>query len=204
MKTEITVKQEQILEAAIRRFSHFGIAKTNLTEIADDLAITKQALSYYYPDKQSLILAVEEKLTTDYINKLKEEIQAVGSVEKGLIKLTEVKTNFFEKYFMLALQADHLENMPDGSLRSWKEELKNKELGLLIPLFEKGATDGELKPLDAAKTADIFLDTLYAFSRCIKDKGALPDVAAFKDISTKQREVIRLFYKGLKTETWEN
>ena len=66
MKVESHVKQEQIVEAAIRRFSHFGIAKTTLTEIADDLTITKQVLSYYFPDKQRLVEAVSVKLAMDY------------------------------------------------------------------------------------------------------------------------------------------
>jgi TetR/AcrR family transcriptional repressor of mexJK operon len=201
MKSEITVKQEQILEAAIRRFSHFGIAKTTLTEIADDLALTKQALAYYFPDKQSLVVAVEEKITGDFINDLSVEMTAAGSVEKALLKLTEVKTVFFEKYFMLAMQADHSEHTTNRSLLGWKELIKEKELKLLVPVFEKGAENGELKPLDAEKTGRLFLDTLDAFSRCIKDKGAFPSADAFKDVFAKQKEVISLFYQGLKAET---
>ncbi|HEU4470022.1 MAG TPA: TetR family transcriptional regulator, partial [Flavisolibacter sp.] len=61
------MKQEHIVEAAIRRFSHFGIAKTTMTEIADDLSLSKQSLFYYFPDKQSLVLAVREKLTENYL-----------------------------------------------------------------------------------------------------------------------------------------
>ena len=96
MKVEVNVKQEQIVEAAIRRFSHFGIAKTTLTEVADDLAVTKQVLSYYFPDKQSLVNAVIEKLAIEYGNRLKSEMEKSGSVEEALLKLTEVKGIFFE------------------------------------------------------------------------------------------------------------
>jgi TetR/AcrR family transcriptional regulator len=89
-------KQEQIIRAALKRFSHFGIAKTTLTEVAEDLALSKQTLSYYFHDKQSLVRAVIEKLSTDYAKKLAEQIDASVSVEEGLVKLTEVKANFFE------------------------------------------------------------------------------------------------------------
>lgn len=202
MKVESTVKQEQIVETAIRRFSHFGIAKTTLTEVADDLAVTKQSLSYYFPDKQSLVNAVIEKLTVDYGEQLKAEMEKSSSVEEALLMLTEVKGIFFEKYFMLVIQTDHLELMKNPSAQNWKRLINEKELGLITALFENGVSAGELKPLDAKKTGELLLETLYAFSRCVKDKGALPDAKAFREVMEKQQEVIKLFYQGLKAETW--
>lgn len=186
------------MEAAIRRFSHFGITKTTLTEIAEDLAVSKQSLAYYFPDKQSLVMAVEDKISSDYIDNLRSGIILAASVEQALMKLSEIKIAFFEKYFMLAMQAEHIEHASGRSLTSWKQKLSKQEIELLVPLFERGVQQGEIKPLDAAKTAELFLDTLHAFSRCIKDKGAFPQPDAFKEILTKQQEVIALFYKGLK------
>ena len=204
MKIEVNIKQDQIVEAAIRRFSHFGIAKSTLTELADDVAVTKQVLSYYFPDKQSLVNAVIEKLTIEYGNKLKAEMEKSGSVEVALLKLTEVKSTFFEKYFMLIIQAEQLDFVKHRSFNSWKKFLADKELVLLSKLFENGVRKGELKPLEVEKTAALLLDTLYAFLRCVKDKGVLPDKAAFAEIFVKQQEVIKLFYQGLKAESWEN
>lgn len=204
MKAESNVKQDQIVEAALRRFSHFGIGKTTLTEVADDMAVTKQALSYYFPDKQSLVNAVIEKLTIEYANQLKAEMDSSTSVEEALLKLTAVKGIFFEKYFMLAVQAEHLEFVKDRSYNNWRKFLADKESGLLANLFENGVNTGELKPLDARKTAELLLETLYAFSRCVSDKGALPDAEAFRGVMNKQQEVIKLFYQGLKREAWVN
>ena len=51
-------RKDQIVETALKRFSHFGFHKTTMNEIADDLRITKANLYYYYPDKSSLILDV--------------------------------------------------------------------------------------------------------------------------------------------------
>ena len=45
MKVANDIKKGQIVEAALRRFSHFGIAKTTFTEVAEDLGISKQVLS---------------------------------------------------------------------------------------------------------------------------------------------------------------
>lgn len=198
------MKQDQIVEAAIRRFSHFGIAKTTLTEVADDLTMTKQVLSYYFPDKQSLINAVIEKLTGDYGGHLKKEMENAATVEAALQKLTEVKGIFFEKYYMLITQAEQLELARHKAVNNWKQFLTGKEIGLLTRIFNEGVKRGELKPLDASKTGELLLETLYAFSRCVKDRGALPDPQAFKEVLAKQREVIKLFYEGLKAEAWMN
>lgn len=204
MKIESQDKQEQIVETALRRFSHFGIAKTTLTEVADDLAVSKQVLSYYFPDKQKLVNAVIEKLTLDYAQKLKAEMENSKTVAEALLKLCEVKAFFFEKHFMLAVQADQLELVKNSSYLNWRKILLEKELALVIQRFEDGVKSGELKPLDAQKTGILLLDTLYAFSRCVRDRGGLPDTAVFREVMTKQQEVIKLFYQGLKAEKWVN
>ena len=198
MKVETNVKQELIVDAAIRRFSHFGIAKTTLTEVAEDMAVSKQALSYYFADKQSLVNAVIEKITIEYGDRLRIEMEKAATVEAALLKLTEVKGFFFEKYFMLVMQAEYLDIVKGQAYSSWKKSLADKELGLITELFEGGMRTGELKVLDAKKTGELFLETLYAFSRCVKEKGALPDADAFKEVLEKQKEVIQLFYQGLK------
>lgn len=204
MKAEISIRREQVVEAALRRFSHFGIAKTTLTEIADDLSMSKQVLAYYFPDKQSLIGAVVEKLTQEYGAVLKEEIEKSATVRDALQKLTTVKGEFFEKYYMLVIQAEHLEFFRHKSYNSWKLFLAEKEQQLLVRLFEKGVEKGELKPLDTNKTAALLLETLFAFSRCVKEQGALPDKDTFRDVLARQQDVIRLFYQGLKAESWKN
>lgn len=203
MKVETAIRREQIIEAAIKRFSHFGISKTSLTEIAEDLAVSKQALAYYFADKQLLVAAVEEKIVNDYILSLKNNIEQADTIEHAVLKLGQVKSKFFEKYYMLALQSDGLEHI-STSLRHWRESLREKEVQLLVPLFEKGIKEGELRPLDTVKTSELLLDTLYAFSRCVKDKGVLPTPVDFEEIFTKQQEVTRVFYNGLKQQPWKN
>ena len=63
-------KREVILEKAILRFSHFGIQKTTMNEIADDLSMSKPSMYYYFPDKSALILAVVERIIAEYQERL--------------------------------------------------------------------------------------------------------------------------------------
>lgn len=199
MKTDGMVKQEHILEAAIKRFSHFGIQKTTLTEVADDLSMTKQTLYYYFPDKQSLIAAVEEKITTEYIDDLTNEINGVSSVEMALLKMIEVRQKFLERYFMLAEQVRGNEVlMSCTAVVDVKKKLHEREVLLLVELFRNGAASGELKPFDVEKTASLLLDTFTAFSHCINDKKGLPEPQDFKAVFQKQKDLLHIFYNGLK------
>lgn len=194
---------KQILNAALRRYCHFGIQKTTLTEVADDLAMTKQGLSHYFPDKQSLVNAVIEKITTEYSHRLKQKMEEAESVEEGLKALVEVKSYFYEKYYLLASQAGELEIFSSESMLTWKQSLLTKELGLIVTLFENGIRNGELKTFDTKKTGMLLLDTIYVYNNSVKEKGALPDPGLFKEVMQKQHEVIQLFYQGLKAETWK-
>jgi hypothetical protein len=101
---------------------------------------------------------------------------------------------------MLSVEAESLTANIDPAFSNWKDYLKNKDLELLTPLFETGVATGELRPLDPLKTGSLLLDTLYAFSRCIQSTGGVPDLKAFREIISRQQEVIRLFYQGLKKE----
>ena len=46
-------KVKLIIEASQRRFGLYGIEKTSMREIADDLKLSKASLYYYFPDKES-------------------------------------------------------------------------------------------------------------------------------------------------------
>ena len=65
------LKRTRILEAATRRFAHFGMAKTTMSEIATDLNFSKALLYYYFPDKNSLYSAVFEYVIDKMVQDIK-------------------------------------------------------------------------------------------------------------------------------------
>src|SRR5690606_18731774 len=67
-------KRSLILEAAIRRFAHFGLAKTTMSDIASDLAFSKALLYYYYPDKHSLYIAALSHVVEKTLKEVYERI----------------------------------------------------------------------------------------------------------------------------------
>jgi len=204
MALDNQVKRDTIVEAAIKRFTHFGIAKTSITEIAEDISLTKQALAYYFPDKQSIIQAAEEKITAGYIDILGQQLNNAASFKKVLDELINVKYSFFRKYYILAHEVEQMEQTAIRPSSHWKEGLKAREIALLVPIVLQGITRGELKPSEPAKTSELLLDTMYAFTQCVKMKGGVADEQALLNIFEKLNEVLTLLYDGLKTNSWKN
>ena len=193
------MKQEQILEAAIKRFSHFGIQKTNLAEIAEDLGISKPALFYYFSDKQTLIAAVQERIISEYIEAMEKGFAGAATVDDALVRLIEVRSEFLEKYFMLASRLEDMDPVASGkAIDEVKQTLRDRELALLTGLFEKGVQSGELKPLEGEKTAGLLLDTVSALAYCVRGKSIPPNHQEVVELFKKQKDVLRLLYNGLK------
>jgi AcrR family transcriptional regulator len=205
MKAEGSVKHECIVDAAIKRFSHFGVNKTKLTEIADDIGISKTSLFYYFPDKSSLMEAVGRKIIYEFLHGFEVALTSANSVEEGLLKFIEVKREYFKKYLLLALQASCVEinkvsvHLPDVIL-----EAKEKTSLLISDLLTRGIQEKRLRPFDVRKTANLLLETLEAFEYGIKYKITLVAIADIDILFDKQKEVVQLILNGLKSSESKN
>src|SRR5690606_32977851 len=126
------------IEGAIKRFIHYGINKTTMNEIAEDLSVSKPSLYYYFPDKNSLVLGVIEKIFDDYF-KLVEQVQHADlPLEECMAGFIEIRHRFFQKYYMMHLSG----NTPDPSLNSdvLKErfmKMKTRNVQLHADIFQK-------------------------------------------------------------------
>lgn len=199
MKAVGTVKQEHIMEAAIKRFSHFGVNKTTLGEIADDLAISKPALFYYFNDKNSLVNAVSKKIVNEFVGEVEAELSIADSVEEGLLLFVDVKRRFYKKYFLLAMQAETLDaNKISKETFETIENSQRETAGLLAQLLQSGIEQKTVRPLDAMATGTLLINTLKAFEVCSRKKSSVPDNEEIDALFDKQKEVIKLFVHGLK------
>lgn len=195
-------KQEQIVEAALKRFSHFGVAKTTMAEIADDLLISKASLYYYFPDKTALVLAVGERILTEFIREQAQVLEKSKDFEQGLHQLSDVRISFGQKYFMMHIgdgQSDI--NTSDPKFKQVLGDLKQQELGLISKYIERFLNTGLLKPLQVQETAQVFIDVLmgiWVAEIHVHHKSMFPTEALFEDIKTKTQRIISIFCDGIK------
>ncbi|MES2874528.1 MAG: TetR/AcrR family transcriptional regulator [Daejeonella sp.] len=205
MKEEVSVKQDHIVEAAIKRFTHFGINKTTLGEIAEDIGISKASLFYYFQDKGTLLEAVGQKIINEVLEGFNSALSSVSSVEDGLLALIEVKRQFFKKYMMLALQSESVEmNKLSPQFTHFIQQSHLRKERIVSDFLKRGIEAKTLRPLDTEKTARLLLETLQAFDHCIKGKSPFLQNLDMDALFDKQKDVMQILLNGLKSNEWKN
>jgi AcrR family transcriptional regulator len=198
---ETDKKRDVIIEGAIKRFMHYGINKTTMNEIAEDLSVSKPSLYYYFPDKNSLVLGVIDKIFTDYFEIIEKDKASDISLEDRLAIFIEVKHRFFQKYYMLHLSG----GSPDSSLNS--DELKTHFLKMKkkneqfhADVFQAAIEKGEIAQTDVEKISELYLESLAGItSLCIMhgNKELFPSKKEMKAMLEKQLSLSKIFIKGL-------
>lgn len=200
--TTVDQKQEQIIEAALKRFAHFGISKTTMAEIADDLSISKASLYYYFPDKTSLVIAVGEQIFSDFISAQQHVLDKSTDFEEGLIEVLDVRLAFGQKYYMMHIgdgQSDI--NTNDPRFKLLLNDLKSKEHQSIAHHISKYQEKGILKEIDSEETAHVFLEMLigiWIFQTHVNNKGLFPSSDIFEDIKIKSKRIVSIFCDGIK------
>lgn len=199
---DIDKKREMIVDSAIKRFSHFGIQKTTMNEIADDISVTQPSLYHYFPDKISLVIAVVEKIMSEYFEELEKQLSGMGSIEEEFNTILVCRKKFIKRYFMLNLtetspDAGQIQNACYGVM----EQARVKESALVATLLTKSFESGAIAPLEVDKMSKLFLDTITGLSVLVlipvKNKFS-PGEEEFELIYEKQKELSTVFISGLK------
>lgn len=199
MVTETSIKQETIIEAAMRRFSHFGINKTTLSEIAKGLNISKASLFYYFNDKQALVIAVFDKLLNDFFSEFRLKITDLTTAEEALLYYIDSKHEAFRKNMQLALQSGSIQlDRSSPQLLKLIAKAQSTTTSIICDLLDKGVKENELQPLDTKKVARLMLDTIQSHEICLKHSSPFPSEKDFNDLAKKQKDTVRLFFNGLK------
>lgn len=200
--SELDHKQEQIIETALKRFAHFGINKTTMSEIADDLSSSKASLYYYFPDKASLILAVIRHILKIYHQEISQRFRKASSVKEGLYAIIDIRNEFARKYFMLHLGSEGLHDITvnEQAIKTLLREAEEAEAGLLAELLEKDITRGIAREQDARKTAQTAIDVLIGLhlgSVIKKGRRIIPDESHFDELNRQQKFACDLLIEGI-------
>ena len=196
-------KREQIIEGAIKRFSHFGINKTTMNDIAEDLAVSKPSLYYYFPDKKHLILGVIEKVFTDFFEAIQKKYNAEQNLETTLINTIDVRNTFFQKYYMLKIAEGIPDLLNDEVIKAKLNSLKDLEKDFFAKVFSKAKEKGEIDHADMSHVSELYLESLMGLTTmCVMETGKdiFPDKKALNKMSQKQKDLSVIFTKGLRCE----
>jgi len=193
-------KVKMILEASQKRFGLFGIEKTSMREIADDLKLSKASLYYYFPDKESLYKAVVEKEQAEFISNISVKISSITDPELLLLEYAGTRLSYFRTLLNLSrLRFESYSGLKPGfreSIRVFKESEKD----IISKIFEKGISGGIFFIEDTDETASLFLDLLKGLRvTVVNEKETLfIEQDEYELLLEKTIAFTNIFIKGLK------
>jgi len=193
-------KIEMILDASQRRFGLYGIEKTSMREIANDLKLSKASLYYYFPDKETLYKAVVEKEQNEFLSRISERISSIQEPEQLLLEYSNSRLSYFRT--LLNLSRIRLEAFSDlkPAFRETLQLFKEKEKQIIVKIFEKGIEKGLFFIEDTDQTASLFLDLLRGLRvTLVNEKRTLfIDQNEYDQLLEKTLAFTSLFIRGLK------
>lgn len=192
-------KKEQIVQAALKRFSHYGFNKTTMSEVAVDLNITKANLYYYYPDKNALIKDVltyisDEILTRQYaiLNRYD------GNLLDVLYQLLEVKANFLKDYYILHIN-ESLEWIKGQGIGTLLEQFHYKNIEIVTELLERATTHGEIEVYAIEDAATSYTEIMEGLSliRSVSDMiSGMPNARNVEVILESQKKATEFIFSN--------
>ena len=192
-------KERIILEAAQKRFGHFGLGKTTMTEIATDVGMSKASLYYYYPDKEHLFFAVIQKEMNEFISVVEDMLGVDELASKKLKHYVSIRHDYFKKLVSLAKLGEHSLAAMKASFDVYKENLLKKENELIRHIFQDGMKKGEFESFNAKLYADLFVATLQGLRAAVIHKKALSEAKEedYLLVEQYQKQITSIFIKSI-------
>jgi len=193
-------KRQLIIDSAIKRFAHFGLSKTTMTEIASDLSMSKALLYYYFPDKISLYSAVLESIIVEMDNDLSRGVEKIKTIEKAIFYVLEKRQEYILKYYNIL---DYIRtsgsDLPEN-IQKIIQDAKSSETKIIASVLQRGKDAGEIKISNAKDSAALLMDALIgmryvAFS---SHKIFQPPGDQFDSLLLRQKKLASVYLKGLR------
>lgn len=193
-------KVQMIIEASQKRFGLFGVEKTSMREIANDLKLSKASLYYYFPDKESLYKAVVEKEQKEFLAKISEILVSIQDPEQLLREYSGTRLTYFRTLLNLSrLRLEAYAGLKPG-FRETIQIFKEKEKEIIKKIFEKGISTGIFLIDDTDQTASLFLDLLKGLRITLvnEKKTLFIEQDEYEILLEKTIAFTNVFIKGLK------
>jgi len=195
-------KRQEILDAAIFRFSHFGVAKTTMAEIASDLAISKASLYYYYTDRNSLFAAVFEHVTDEVAAEINKEVeQGLGADPyRAMEHMLDTRIAFLTKHYKLFEGLKEYGKEFPQSVQDVITRARVQELGIIRRILAKGAESGKLRIGNLDETTNMFFYAIVGMRYAVLQMSQVdffPTQEEFDRILVLQKKLVVILLNGL-------
>jgi AcrR family transcriptional regulator len=154
-----------ILDAASRRFLHYGYGKTTMSEIAGDCNMSPGNLYRYFPSKLDIAEAFVRRLRTEHLEELKAAVEASG------LSTAERLRTYFRTKLRLAYERYHerpkayeLSQEILKERASFATEWEAAEARIIEAILDRGAAAGDLALPGRPRAARLLQDVFFRFT----------------------------------------
>lgn len=166
MKRDLThhkdnqVTRQQIIEAALKWFSHFGFDKTSLSDISRELPISTPAIYKYFAGKKEVIDAVVDQIFVNFLGEQQRAYAQESRLENYFEKFLMTRLKYFRQYHLLNSPHDNLFIL-DGFLSAEHHNtVINEYLRFFHSVFKKAIEKGEIIEVDVERITIVFFQAL--------------------------------------------
>ncbi len=190
----------KILAAAQKRFGHYGLSKTTMNDIADDIGMSKASLYYYFKDKENIYSAVVAKEQNYFVQEMKKIIQSPNKAEWMLKEYVRLRLELLKELLSLGkfTQGSYQDFRP--LIQSLLADFRKKEMAMVSEILKLGVAKKEFAIENSKKHSEFFLNTLRAIRLQILADGGLTEISKEKYVKINQQTKMftELFIKGIK------
>ena len=195
-------KRTLIINAALLRFAHYGLAKTTMTDIAKDISFSKALLYYYFPDKLSLYVSVIEHLMHTISKDILKSVEKTSTCTEGVLMVLQKRQGYIQKYYNL-MEFNKLigPELPDDLYEKFSRA-RAFELKIISSLIRRGVEKGEFQVENINLTAEVLVEALSGvhFNILSRHKNICPSQEQFKQIFIKEKFLAKIFLSGLSSD----
>ncbi|MGE0568065.1 MAG: TetR/AcrR family transcriptional regulator [Bacteroidia bacterium] len=189
-----------ILAAAQKRFAHYGLLKTTMNDIAEDIGMSKASLYYYFADKETIFQDVIRKEQREFVNQIEKFLSDKVSGEELLITYVKKRLSYFQTFLNLSkLSSDSIKGIKPIFSQLF-ENFKHEEVTLLKKIIKNGIENGEFEKVNVTEFSELFISLIQGLRSNLIIRKELENLDK-KDYQILEKQFInvaKIFSKGIK------
>jgi AcrR family transcriptional regulator len=190
---------DTILATAQKRFGQYGLAKTTMQEIADDMGMSKASIYYYFPDKQQLYMAVIEREHEQFLEMVNVTLKSLKDPVEMLHQYSSLRLQHIGSMLNLSrISNEEMQGLKSLMADNWKK-YRLRENEVVCRILKSGMNKGIFKIREPEEIANLFLDILKSLRLSIlKQKQFIYlEPEEFEALVRKQELFTEIFINGL-------
>lgn len=167
-------KRHAIIEAALNRFRRFGIRKTTMQEIAEDMNLAVGTLYLYFKNKDELIIGCAEQFAENHRSFVDELMRSDLPADE---KLRRYAINRFRAVKEIRAGTSHTAEIARAVIKlnpATAQEDSRQMYETVRGILAQGMERGLLHMTDPSRDAEIFLQTLAYFLPLSEAEPSVP------------------------------